>query len=70
MGYFPEPAKSLCISDTPGQEEAARIEFSVEGMILNFVGGSRYLGGYLGPLKELEAWVKPQVEVWSHGVRV
>ena len=22
-GYFPEPAKSLFISDTPGQEEAA-----------------------------------------------
>ena len=23
-GYFPEPAKSLFISDTPGQEEAAK----------------------------------------------
>ena len=24
QGYFPEPAKSLFISDTPGQEEAAK----------------------------------------------
>ena len=24
-GYFPEPDKSLFISDTPGQEEAAKI---------------------------------------------
>ena len=31
-GYFPEPAKSLCILDTPGQEEAAKREFDVEGL--------------------------------------
>ena len=37
---------------------------------MNFVSGSRYLGAYLGPQKELEAWVKPQVEAWAHGVRV
>ena len=69
-GYFPEPAKSLFISDTPGQEEAAKQEFSVERLTLNFVSGSRYLGAYLGPQKELEAWVKPQVEAWAHGIRV
>ena len=37
---------------------------------MNFVSGSRYLGAYLGPQAELEVWVKPQVEAWSHGVRV
>ena len=31
-GYFIEPAKSLFISDTPVQEEAAKREFSVEGL--------------------------------------
>ena len=41
----------------------------MEGLTLNFVSGSRYLGAYLGPQKELEAWVKPQVEAWAHGVR-
>ena len=42
----------------------------MEGLTLNFVSGSRYLGAYLGPQEELEVWVKPQVEEWSHGVRV
>ena len=54
-------AKSLFILDTPGQEDAARIEFEAEGLAPNFFSGSRYLGAYLGPQEELEAWVKPQV---------
>ena len=67
-GYFPKTAKSLFISDNPGQEEAAKKEFTKEGICLNFVSGSWYLGAYLGPQEELEAWVKPQVEAWDHGV--
>ena len=59
QGYLPKPAQSLFISDTPGQEEAAKREISKEGLCLNFVSGSRYLGAYLGPQAELEAWVKP-----------
>ena len=59
--YLPGPAKSLFISDTPGQEEATKRKFSKEVICLNFVSGSRYLGSYLGPQTELEAWVKPQV---------
>ena len=70
QGYFPKLSKSLFISDTPGQEEAAKREFSKEGLCLNFVIGSRYLGAYLGRQAELEAWVKPQVEAWAHGVTV
>ena len=69
-GYLPEPAKSLFISDTLRQEEATKREFAVEGLTLNFVSGSRYLGAYLGPQAELYALVKPQVEAWAHGVRV
>ena len=69
-GYFPDPAKALFILDTPGQEEAERIEFAVEGLVLNFVSGSRYLGAYLCPQVELEEWVKPKVVAWAHGVRV
>ena len=69
-GYFPKTDKYLFILDTPGQEEAAKREFAREGLCLNFVSGSRYLGAYLGPQEELEAWVKPQVEAWAHGVRV
>ena len=69
-GYFPEQAKSLFISDTPGQESGAKRDFVAEGLTLNFVSGSRYLGAYLGPQAELEAWVKPQVEAWTHRVKV
>ena len=56
--------------DTPGKEEAVKREFAMERLTLNLVIGSRYLGAYLDPQKELETWVKPQVEAWAHGVRV
>ena len=36
---------------------------------MNFVRGAWYLGAYLGPPDQLEAWLKPQVEAWAHGVR-
>ena len=58
-GYFPELDKSLIILDTPGQYEAERREFEAGGLLLNFVSGCRYLGAYLGPQEELEAWAKP-----------
>ena len=69
-GYFPKPAKALFISDTPSQEASEKQEFSKEGLVLNFVSGSRYLGEYLGPQAELKEWVKPQVEAWAQGVMV
>ena len=68
-GYFPNPAKSLFISDIPGQEEVAKQEFAKEGLVLNFISGSWYLRAYLGLWDQLEGWVKPQVESWAHGVR-
>ena len=52
QGYLPEPAKSLFISDTPGQEAGAKSAFAAEGLVLNFVSGSRYLGAHLGPQVE------------------
>ena len=61
-GYLPKLVKSLFFLDTPGQGEAAKQDFAIEGLTLNFVSGSRYLGVYLGPQEELEMWVKPQVE--------
>ena len=68
--YFPKPTKSLFISETLGHEAGDKREFAAEGLTLNFVIGSRSLGAYLGPQVELEAWVKPQVEAWVHGVTV
>ena len=54
-GNFPEPDKSFFISDNLGQEEVSNREFDADGLILNFVSGSRYLGVYLGPWDQLEA---------------
>ena len=48
-GSFPDPYKPIFIADLPDQEEAKKREFTVEGLDLNFVGGSWYLGAYLGP---------------------
>ena len=70
QGYLPDPAKSLFILDTPIQEEAAIQEFTIKGLTLNFVSGNRYLVAYLGQQKDLDAWVKPQVEAWAHMVIV
>ena len=70
QGYFTEPAKSLFILDTPGQEEAVKREFVKEGLDLNSISGSRYLRAYLGPRDQLEVWVKPQLEAWAQGVIV
>ena len=67
-GYFPEPAKSLFIAENPEDEEATNREFDRSGLNLNYVGVSRYLGAYLGPKEELEAWVRPKVEAWYHMV--
>ena len=69
QGYFTVPEKSFFISDTQEQEEAKRREFAAEGLVMNFVSGSRYLGEYIGPQEEPKAWVKPQVEAWAHRVR-
>ena len=70
QGYFLELSKSLFTSDLLGQEKAAKREFAIEGLTLNFVSGSRYLGACLGPKTELEARVKSQVEAWYHRVRM
>ena len=68
-GYFPNPPKSFFILNTPGQEEAAIRDFVAEGIVLNIISVSIYLGAYIGQQEELEAWVKPQVEAWVHRVR-
>ena len=51
-------------------EAAAKKEIDAEDLTLNFSSSSWYLGAYLGPKKELEAWVKSQVEAWANRVIV
>ena len=59
----------LLISDNSEDEDAVRREFKRASLYLKYVDGSRYPGAYLGPREELEAWVWPKVEAWSHTVR-
>ena len=56
LGYFPDSSRSLFTMDIPRQEEAYKREFASEGLDLYFVGGSWYLGAYLGLRKELDGW--------------
>ena len=63
QGYFPEPFKSLFVADIPKEEkEAARREFKRSDLHLTYIYGIRYMGVYLGPSKDIEAWVRPKVE--------
>ena len=48
-GYLPEPSKSFFISEILNQEKVANMELKADALNLNFVGGRRYLGDYLGP---------------------
>ena len=57
-GYFTDLANYLFISDTTGQEEAEKQGFAIEGLTLNSVSGTQYLGTYLVPRYQLEAYVK------------
>ena len=45
-------------------------KFEAEGLNLNFLRGRWYLRAYLGPRKKLKAWVRSNVEAWSHGVHI
>ena len=59
-GYFPETAKSLFISDTTAQEEAAKREFAVEGLTLNFFSILRPAGSVRGVGKTPSVGMGPQ----------
>ena len=62
---------SQCLSWTQQSiRKRQRSSLQQIGLELNFLGVSWYLGFYIGPREELEAWVKPQVGAWAHGVRV
>ena len=69
QGYFPKPFKSLFIADKLEDNVAEKREFAREGLNLNYVDCSRYLGSFLGPREELEEWLRPKVEAWANGIR-
>ena len=48
QGYLPDRSKLIYIEGLPDQEDVAKSELESEGLHLNFVGKSQYLGSYLG----------------------
>ena len=43
--YYPNPVKSFFIADNLEEKEAEKREFKRAGINLNYIDGSRYLGG-------------------------
>ena len=68
VGYFPSPEKSWCIVPA-AEEEAARAAHDAEGVCPRFTRGHRYVGGFVGSDAMEDAWILPQVQVWTAGVR-
>ena len=44
--------------------------FEAEGLRVNIVSGRRYIGAYVVPEKERNAWVRLQVECWEYLCRL
>ena len=68
-GYLPKTSKSLFICDSPTKEETTNQAFEAEGLRINVVPGSQYIGAYIGPEEDSDAWVRPQAEKYSEDVR-
>ena len=64
-GYYPEPDKSLAISN-PGQREA--VEAAMGDLPVRHMAGHRYVGGFIGPYRDLGKWLEPQLRTWRHAV--
>ena len=45
--------KLIFIADNPEDKEVASRVFERAGLNLNYIGGNRYMGTYLGPREEL-----------------
>ncbi len=65
IGFFVEPTKSIAICPEP-QQPAAKTH--LQGLDLEFLLGSRYLGGYIGDKDGIEDWIKPKIQAWIQGI--
>jgi hypothetical protein len=65
-GYFPEPSKSILISDPEKQADARH---HLTGFAFKYVDGSRYVGSFIGTDEARDAWLQPQIEDWIFGIK-
>ena len=56
-GYFPEPDKSIFISDNPEEKDTVKRELEQAGLNIDYVDGGRYLGAYWGPREDIQEWM-------------
>ena len=54
--------------ESTAQEGAAQRAFYREGMVINFVAISHYMGAFAGLKGYLETWITPCVEKCTEGV--
>lgn len=60
FGYYVEPHKSCHVYKAEEEEEAWAC-FAAQKFNINFTHGKRYLGFFLGSLKEQESWLEPKI---------
>lgn len=65
-GYYPEPRKSIAIVKDWRQLERAKQEF--QGLGLEFVEASRFLGGFLGKEEVVRQLLEEKVTKWVEAV--
>jgi hypothetical protein len=68
-GYYPEPEKSNFIC-TPEEEAQAKVAFYSYGLRVQFIRGTRYLGGFVGGNEYKLDWVRKKVRGWVDGVKI
>uniref|UniRef100_A0A8D8WJ63 Reverse transcriptase domain-containing protein n=1 Tax=Cacopsylla melanoneura TaxID=428564 RepID=A0A8D8WJ63_9HEMI len=61
FGYYPEPNKSYLVVKPEYQEEAETV---FEGLNVNVVTGTRFLGGVIGNEDQRKDYVKEKVTMW------
>ena len=64
-GYFLGPIKSILVVEP---RNVARAEKLFQGMGMQIVTGSRYLGGFIGDGASEKSWLTVKVERWAESV--
>jgi hypothetical protein len=67
--YYIEPEKTHVIC-TQEEEPKAKAAFLSRGLVVNFLRGKWYLGGFIGSKMEREKWVRENVLKWADGVKI
>ena len=65
-GYFLDPTKSILVV---AERNVPRAKEYFRGMGVQFITGSRHLGGFIGEQEAEDQWIQSKVEGWAESVR-